>query len=146
MVMAMRRGVVPASLHVDVPTPHVDWASGAVRVVSEAVSWPEVDRPRRAGVSSFGASGTNAHVIIEHVPEPTVPTVPEREPAADAPTPWALSARSPEALREQAHRLKEAVAGGVDPAEVGWSLLTTRAAHEHRAVVVGSERAELIAG
>ncbi|WP_435857081.1 type I polyketide synthase, partial [Streptomyces mobaraensis] len=146
MVMAMRRGVVPASLHVDVPTPHVDWASGAVRVVSEAVPWPEVDRPRRAGVSSFGASGTNAHLIIEHVPEPTVPTVPEREPAADAPTPWALSARSPEALREQAHRLKEAVAGGVDPAEVGWSLLTTRAAHEHRAVVVGSERAELIAG
>ncbi|MFF4533448.1 type I polyketide synthase, partial [Streptomyces sp. NPDC001407] len=137
MVMAMRRGVVPASLHVDEPSPHVDWEAGPVRLVSEAVPWPESDRPRRAGVSSFGASGTNAHLIIEHVPEPEEPAR-ELEPA-DGLVPWVLSARSLEALREQAHRLSEAVTGA-DPAEVGWSLLTTRASHEHRAVVVGAER------
>ncbi|KAB7841158.1 ketoacyl-synthetase C-terminal extension domain-containing protein, partial [Streptomyces mobaraensis] len=132
MVMAMRRGVVPASLHVDVPTPHVDWASGAVRVVSEAVPWPEVDRPRRAGVSSFGASGTNAHLIIEHVPEPAE-AVREADLGDGGLVPWVLSARSPEALREQAHRLKEAVetAPDVPARDVGWSLLRTRSLFEH---------------
>ncbi|MEV8479889.1 SDR family NAD(P)-dependent oxidoreductase [Streptomyces sp. NPDC051173] len=144
MVMAMRCGVVPASLHVDEPTPHVEWGSGGVRLVSESVPWPEVGRPRRAGVSSFGASGTNAHLIIEHVPD-LVDAGRELE-SDGGPVPWVLSARSPQALREQAHRLREAVTGGTAPAEVGWSLLTTRASHEHRAVVAGAERAELIAG
>ncbi|MEU5422045.1 SDR family NAD(P)-dependent oxidoreductase [Streptomyces sp. NPDC020667] len=138
MVMAMRRGVVPASLHVDEPSPHVDWEAGAVRLVSEAVPWPESDRPRRAGVSSFGASGTNAHLIIEHVPEPEEPAR-ELEPA-DGLVPWVLSARSPEALREQAHRLSEVVAAVPDVRGVGWSLLRSRSLFEHRAVVVGAER------
>ncbi|WP_445195093.1 SDR family NAD(P)-dependent oxidoreductase [Streptomyces sp. TYQ1024] len=141
MVMAMRRGVVPASLHVDEPTPHVDWASGAVRVVSEAVPWPEAARPRRAGVSSFGASGTNAHLIIEHVPEPAE-AAREEDPGDGGLVPWVLSARSPKALRDQAHRLKDAVADASDvPArDVGWSLLRTRSLFEHRAVVAGTER------
>ncbi|WP_329223491.1 type I polyketide synthase [Streptomyces sp. NBC_01485] len=142
-VLSLRNGVLPRTLHVDEPTRQVNWASGAVELLTAAQAWPVVEsRPRRAGVSSFGVSGTNAHVILEEAP-----TSPAEEPEAPASgvRPWILSARSTTALREQAARL---LAHGVDtlsPADVGWSLASGRTAFSHRAAVIGEGR-ELLDG
>ncbi|MCI3934336.1 type I polyketide synthase [Streptomyces sp. AN091965] len=149
MVMAMREGVLPRTLHVDRPSTHVDWAAGAVELLTEPRPWDEREDgvPRRAGVSSFGVSGTNAHVIVEQAPveEPTEAVEPVAPVTA---VPWLVSARSAEALREQAERLREHVAGdpGQDAVDVGWSLLSARALHEHRAVVLGRTREEFLTG
>ncbi|MFD0690921.1 type I polyketide synthase [Actinomadura fibrosa] len=148
MVMALRHGVLPASLHIDEPSEFVEWDGGGVRLLSEARPWPEAGRPRRAGVSSFGFSGTNAHLIVEEAPEPE--SEPESEPEADSGrgaaagagvVPWVVSARSEEALRAQAQRLSEHVAAHAElsPADVGWSLVRSRSVFEHRAVVVGGD-------
>ncbi|MGW7692503.1 SDR family NAD(P)-dependent oxidoreductase [Streptomyces asiaticus] len=146
MVQAMRHGMLPASLHIDEPSPHVDWESGAVRLLTEAAEWPNGERPRRAGVSSFGASGTNAHVILEQAPVEDRPEV-EAVPSDTGTVSWVLSARSAEALLGQAAALAEQVgcASELSPVDVGWSLVTTRSVFEHRAVVVGDDRAELLA-
>ena len=132
MVQAMRHGLVPATLHVDEPTPHVDWSSGAVRLPTEAVPWPEADRVRRAAVSSFGISGTNAHVILEQGPvEPAAAPVEH-----DGVLPWPLSARTPAELPLQAARIGGFLASeDVDTAAAA-AALAVRPAHEHRAVVV----------
>ncbi|MEV6464807.1 type I polyketide synthase [Kitasatospora sp. NPDC051702] len=149
MVLALRNGVLPRTLHVDAPTPHVDWSAGSVELLTRARPWPRTDRPRRAGVSSFGMSGTNAHVVLEEAPEPE-PTAPATGgPAATGtPVPWALSGQSPEALRSQAARLAAQVSARPElrPADVGFALATTRSVFEHRAVLVGSEPAELLQG
>ncbi|WP_461088025.1 SDR family NAD(P)-dependent oxidoreductase, partial [Streptomyces deserti] len=149
MVMAMRHGVLPRTLHVDAPTSQVDWSAGAVELLTEAREWPERDGgvPRRAGVSSFGVSGTNAHVVLEQAP------VGEEDSAESVPVPvgvvpWLVSARGTEALRAQAERLREHVVlrGDVDPVDVGWSLLSGRSALEHRAVVLGRQREDFVQG
>jgi acyl transferase domain-containing protein len=143
IVMAMRHGLLPPTLHIDRPSPLVLWKSGAVRLVTEPVEWPRGERPRRAGVSAFGASGTNAHVIIEEPPEPDEPSVPT---PVEGVVPWPLSARTPEALRAQAASLLAHLAAGPpSPVDVGWSLATTRSAFEHRAVLVGGDHDELAA-
>jgi pimaricinolide synthase PimS1 len=144
MVLALRHGVVPRTLHVDEPSRHVDWSAGAVELVTEAVPWPETGRPRRAGVSSFGISGTNAHAIIEEAATEglAVEDVLVAE-ATGAVTAWPLSAHSPDALRAQAERLLSFVEAGVHQdtveTDVGFSLATTRAALGHRAVVLAQD-------
>ncbi|SOD67898.1 Phosphopantetheine attachment site, partial [Streptomyces zhaozhouensis] len=145
MVMAMRHGVMPKTLHVDEPSPHVDWSAGAVELLTEAREWPRGEQPRRAGISSFGLSGTNAHVIVEEAPEVEAPAETEAEAgSALVAVPWVVSAKSVEALRAQAGRLVSFVRErrGLEPVDVGYSLVTTRASFEHRAVVVGGDREE----
>ncbi|MGH8793838.1 MAG: acyltransferase domain-containing protein, partial [Stackebrandtia sp.] len=146
MAMAMRHGVLPKTLHVDEPSPHVDWSSGAVELLTESRQWPDVGRPRRAGVSSFGISGTNAHVILEQAPDPAEAEADEN-PAPEA-VPWVVSGRSANALRAQARRLLDRVEGDeeLSPVDVGWSAATTRSALDERAAVVAGDRAGFVAG
>ncbi|MFJ2816607.1 SDR family NAD(P)-dependent oxidoreductase [Streptomyces sp. NPDC087294] len=150
MVQAMRNGTLPRTLHADEPTPEVDWAAGAVSLLTEARTWENGTRPRRAGVSSFGISGTNAHLILEQPPE-EAPTGPDAEPAPDRPStalPWLLSARSTAALREQAARLAAHTLAHPELAltDLAFSLATTRTALDHRATVVAADRDALLAG
>ncbi|MFF3784474.1 SDR family NAD(P)-dependent oxidoreductase [Streptomyces sp. NPDC001933] len=167
MVQAMRHGVLPRTLHADEPTPRVDWSAGRIALLSRAVEWPATDRRRRVGVSSFGISGTNAHVVLEEPPGDKetaalcavagggaagigrVGSGVESECAARpgrAAVAFPVSARSVPGLRAQARRLYDHVAAAPDTslADIGYSLATTRAALEHRAVVVARDRAELL--
>ncbi|WP_326668745.1 type I polyketide synthase [Streptomyces sp. NBC_01257] len=141
-VQAIRHGVLPRTLHVDVPTPQVDWSAGAVELLTESRAWPERDRPRRVGVSSFGLSGTNAHVIVEQAPvvEELDVSVTVELPVV----PVVLSARSEAGLSAQAGKLL-----GVSSAsllDVGFSSVVSRGVLEHRAVVAASDREELVQG
>ncbi|MCX5381018.1 type I polyketide synthase [Streptomyces sp. NBC_00091] len=151
MVMAMRHGLLPRTLHVDAPTSQVDWSAGSVRLLREPVEWTSRDGgPRRAGVSAFGVGGTNAHVILEQDahdgPDADADTSRAGDGSAAAPAtvlstpliPWALSGHTPGALRAQADRLRAFAAreSAPGPADVAHSLATTRAALEQRAVVV----------
>ncbi|MFE1328749.1 SDR family NAD(P)-dependent oxidoreductase [Streptomyces sp. NPDC058741] len=138
MVMAMRHGVLPRTLHAEQPSPHIDWSSGAVRLLHEERDWAAGGTPRRAGVSSFGVSGTNVHVILQEpdTPEPAEPAAPAG--LTPGVLPWLLSARGTAALRAQARRLLGHLAAHPDtaPADIALSLATTRAHHDDRAAVV----------
>ncbi|WP_251091802.1 type I polyketide synthase [Streptomyces sp. Caat 7-52] len=145
MVMAMRNGVLPRTLHVDEPSTKVDWDAGNVRLLTEEREWPHQGRPRRAGVSSFGISGTNAHTILEEAPAQDLPPT-DTEPDAPAVV-WPLSARSAQALPAQAERLHTFLADrpGLHPAAVARALGTRRTAFDHRAAVTGTDRDGLLA-
>ncbi len=152
MVMALRHSMLPETLHIDAPSPEVDWSSGAVSLLSEPAPWPEGETPRRAAVSSFGVSGTNAHLILEQgsseegrSPDGAPAVEPVRGEGAVA-APWVLAGRSEGALREQAQRLVEHldVHPDLEIADVGFSLACTRTAFEHRAVLLAEDRASLL--
>ncbi|MFF2184766.1 SDR family NAD(P)-dependent oxidoreductase [Streptomyces sp. NPDC058155] len=150
-VEAIRHGVMPKTLHVDEPSPQVDWEAGAVRLLTEARDWPSSDRPRRAGVSSFGLSGTNAHIILEQAPEvPTESETPEPTPQADGPglVPLVLSADRAPSLPAQAARLRDTLLNdpGLRLVDAGLSLATTRAVLDHRAVVLAADRDAALRG
>jgi benzoate-CoA ligase family protein len=172
MVMALRHGRLPRTLHVGEPSSEVDWSSGAISLLTEEVPWERNGSARRAGVSSFGVSGTNAHLIIEEAPGPPgaqegleapeglePPSAPEAPPSeddaalaggvlgGDGVVPWVLSGKGSDGLRGQAERLAEFVQAdsSLDPMSVGFSL-TERSGFTHRAVVVGEDRRELLAG
>jgi acyl transferase domain-containing protein len=159
MVLALQHGKLPATLHAGEPSPHVDWSSGAVRLLTEATPWPAQGNPRRAGVSAFGISGTNAHAIIQEAPaDARLPADAGRDRGTceGRPEPvlapevmaWLVSGRTAAGLRAQAGRLAERLVTGpsLDPVDVGWSLATTRSVFEHRAVIIGSDQEELTAG
>ncbi|MFF2848874.1 type I polyketide synthase [Streptomyces sp. NPDC058001] len=145
-VLAMRYGVLPATPHIDTPTPEVDWSSGSVELLTARRPWPAPGRLRRAAVSAFGVGGTNAHVILEE-PAP----LPDRPSDAARPLPvtaWVLSAHSGPALAEQSARLRAFAEERprTSTLDIAWSLTTTRSVMDHRAVVWGTDRTELLAG
>ena len=163
MVLALRHDLLPRTLHAEDPSPHIDSSAGQVRLLTEPVEWCSGELPRRAGVSAFGTGGVSAHVILEESPaaDPAPGPGADSESAkpqapATAPVPvlesdvvaWAVSARTADALAQQSERLAAHIAThpDLDPADVGWSLATTRSVFEHRAVSIGSETAELTAG
>ncbi|WP_424217641.1 SDR family NAD(P)-dependent oxidoreductase (plasmid) [Streptomyces sp. BI20] len=148
MVMALRHAEVPPTLHVDEPTPGVDWSAGAVELAVTPRPWPAVDRPRRAAVSSFGISGTNTHVILEQAPEPepdttdgATDTVAATAARPEAVLPWLVTARTPEALTAQIEALTAFTdrPGAPAPADVALTLATARTHHRHRALAVGRD-------
>ena len=153
-VLAMENGEIPASLNYSHGNPEVDLEKLGLRVNRALSPWPvEEGRPRRAGVSSFGMGGTNAHVILEQAPPlteatETVARTSDSRGLGLSVLPWVLTARSGEALAAQAARLLAWVQADerLDPVDVGWSLVTTRSVFEHRAVVVGADRQQLMAG
>ncbi|MCM4084180.1 type I polyketide synthase [Paractinoplanes hotanensis] len=143
-VLALRHETMPKSLHLDEPSPHVDWAAGDVELLTEARPWPRRDTPRRAGISSFGVSGTNVHLVLEEPPAEAFP-----EPAdVPSPVPVVLSARDEDALRAQAQQLYTYVGDRpqLRAGDLGWALATGRAALEHRAVVLADDRDALQRG
>ncbi|GGV45097.1 hypothetical protein GCM10010182_81910 [Actinomadura cremea] len=157
MVMAMRHGVLPRTLHADEPSPHIDWSSGAVRLLTGEVEWKGNGRPRRAGVSGFGISGTNAHVIVEEAPaaEPSRHSgEAARDGAAPGPVaasgavPLPVSGRTEPALAAQALRLADLVTAEDPPdlPDTGWSLARRRSVLDHRAVVLARDHGEAAAG
>ncbi|MFI6645982.1 type I polyketide synthase, partial [Streptomyces sp. NPDC050504] len=146
MVEAIRHGVLPKTLHADEPSPNIDWSTGAVALLNDQRDWPETGQPRRAAVSSFGISGTNAHVILEQAP--VTSKAPEEQPEGPGgPLAWTLSAKSDDALRDQARQLQNLATNTQLPlADIGFSLATTRTHLEQRAAVIAEDREGFLAG
>ncbi|MEU6805701.1 type I polyketide synthase [Streptomyces neyagawaensis] len=147
MVLAMRHGLLPRTLHIDRPTPQVDWTEGNIALLTTATPWPDSGHPRRAGVSSFGASGTNAHTVLEAAPaDPDTP--PDTGDTAPAPVAWLLSGKGEAALRGQAAALHTHLTDDPEarPVDVGLSLANGRSRFADRAVVVGDDRPALLSG
>ncbi|WP_280233452.1 type I polyketide synthase [Nocardia cyriacigeorgica] len=143
IVLSLRNELVPASLHADTVSTHVDWDNAGVRVQNRPMPWLPGRRIRRAGVSAFGISGTNAHVVLEEAPAAELP-----EPVGPVPRLYPVSARSAASLRGQAARLHALVEG--DPQlslpALARSLAVERTHFEQRAVVTARNRDELLAG
>ncbi|WP_031080598.1 acyltransferase domain-containing protein, partial [Streptomyces sp. NRRL S-118] len=148
MVMAMRHGVLPQTLHLDAPSPHIDWEAGDIELLAEARPWPAGDKPRRAAVSSFGVSGTNAHIILEEAPAEEPSDDGAAAPRPMPAVPVTVSGRSAAAMRAQADRLRAHALARPDLslADLGFSAATTRAHLEHRGVVAAADREQLLAG
>jgi acyl transferase domain-containing protein len=142
MVLAMRHGVLPKTLHVDAPTTRVDWSDGSIELLRESQPWPQTGQPRRAAVSAFGISGTNAHVVLEQAATAAAPEL--QDPAGALP--WVVSGRSPGALRANAERLLAHVTRRpeLSRSAIGRSLVTSRTCFAHRAVAIGADRDELV--
>ncbi|WP_440083610.1 type I polyketide synthase [Streptosporangium sp. LJ11] len=147
MIMAIHHNHLPPTLHITHPTPHIDWTTGTINLLTHPTPWPTTNHPRRAAISSFGISGTNAHLIIEEPPTPPEP--PDQPPApASGPLPWLVSGRTAAAMRAHARRIADFAAAGqhLDPVAVGRALATGRAQHPYRAAALGEHRDDLIAG
>ncbi|WP_040793208.1 type I polyketide synthase, partial [Nocardia paucivorans] len=169
MVQALRYEMLPKSLHIDAPSPHVDWSAGDVELLTEARPWPVGGRPRRAGVSSFGVSGTNAHAILEQAPsaparshpeeaarrdhevlrpdESTFNRNPASRPESEGTVAWLVSASSESGLRAQADRLRQWVIDhpDTDVWDIAYSLVVSRARLDWRGAAIGGDRDELMA-
>ncbi|MBQ6641226.1 MAG: type I polyketide synthase, partial [Saccharopolyspora sp.] len=146
MVLAMRHGVLPKSLHAEAPSSNVDWNSGALDLLTEATAWPAVERARRAGVSSFGISGTNAHVILEQAPE--VADEPREQSVTPGVVALPISARSPEALAEHVRRVQDFAEQhpGIPAIDLARTLAAARSEFEHRTVLLADDFGELATG
>ncbi|MEV1159589.1 type I polyketide synthase [Micromonospora chokoriensis] len=143
-VLSIQHGILPKTLNVDAPTSHVDWSTGAAQVLTETIPWPETGHPRRSGVSSFGVSGTNGHIILEQ--PPTEAPVDTTDPTDGPVAAWPISARTEAGLVAQARRLHDHLTRhpSLTPSDIGYSLWRTRATFDHRAVVVGADRDEML--
>lgn len=153
MVEAMRHRTIPLTLHVNEPTPYVDWASGRIQLATETQEWPRPDNARRAAISGVGMGGVNAHIIIEEAVEEPMPVgrtalSDSGWDAASPVGPWIITAKSPEALLAQAARTVAHLEDDPDlrAIDIGYSLASTRAQFAHRAIVVGRDRNELLNG
>jgi len=146
-VLAMREEQLPRTLHIDEPSPHVDWSEGQVKLLTEPEPWPRGDQPRRAGVSSFGISGTNAHAILEEAPPaPQADERPSSEVEEPPVLPFLISAKSEDSLRGQAQRLHSHLQGHpeIGQLDLAYSLATSRAHMDPRAAIVVSTREDLM--
>ncbi|WP_345456325.1 type I polyketide synthase, partial [Actinoallomurus oryzae] len=146
MVQAIQHGRLPKTLHAEDPSPHINWDTGAVTLLTQARPWPQANRPRRAAVSSFGVSGTNAHLILEQPPQPAPAASTVTEPPSGV-VAWPLSAKTPEALREYARRLADHLDHHPDlsPVDIAHAL-ATRTVFDQRAVITGTTATDLATG